>query len=63
MNLNPANWQANVLCEVRCCYCNLLMGRKRCSVPAGVAPVTHGICQPCYRKHIRPWEVKCQPTT
>lgn len=45
-----------MICEVRCCYCNLLMGEKECEVPAGMTPVTHGICEACYNREIAPFE-------
>lgn len=46
------------LCEIRCCYCNCLMGHRECEVPEGMTPVTHGICKPCYERVIKPLEVK-----
>lgn len=47
-----------MLCEVRCAWCGCHMGEQECDVPEGMTPVTHGICQPCYDKHIKPLEVK-----
>lgn len=37
-----------MICEVRCCYCDQLLGHKDCEVPEDMTPVTHGICQKCY---------------
>lgn len=58
MNPRPANCSSTMLCEVRCAWCGSHMGEQECDVPEGMTPVTHGICQPCYDKHIKPLEVK-----
>ncbi len=39
-----------MIAEIRCSYCDILMGYKDVEVPKGMPAITHGICQDCLGK-------------